>query len=175
MGRKILRAQCRNRTHNLQNKETSPVTSSPHAIETAARLGIVSFNVGVSGELATHLKWTDAEFNICLNLEPRRGAGLCVMVYMLSMFGHRGKHINHNWTNTFIVSNAGTALTTFRLRHHHQQPFPQHVCVTRTRLGDTGELTTHLKWTVVEFKTCVVYIPGGAQGNHVDIPVLACL
>ena len=89
-----------------------------------------------------------------------------IFVGLILMLWHRETHINPQRNRWIIVDQAGIELTTSRLRQLRQLPVVQHVRFTplksrqKTQLqwrarGCTGQLTTRLECTGVNFNTCV--------------------
>ena len=91
-----------------------------------------------------------------------------IFVGLILMLWHMETHVNPQRNRWIIVDPAGIELTTSRLRQLRQLPVVQHVRFTPLKLrqktqlqwharGCTGQLTTRLECTGVNFNTCVCW------------------
>ena len=160
------------RTHDLQTEATPPAASCPartlHATEIAPK--------NATPLTCPWLHWTTdnpsgmhrCQFqHLCvLILNCALALAIYIFVGLILMLWHRETHINPQRNRSIIVDPAGIELTTSRLRQLRQLPVVQHVRFTplksrqKTQLhwharGCTGQLTTRLECTGVNFNTCV--------------------
>ena len=160
------------RTHDLQTEATPPAASCPartlHATEIAPKNATPMTCPWLhwTTDNPSGMHWCQFQHLCVLILNCALALAIYIFVGLILMLWHRETHINPQRNRWIIVDPAGIELTTSRLRQLRQLPVVQHVRFTplksrlKTQLqwhagGCTGQLTTRLECTGVNFNTCV--------------------